>query len=153
MDYSRFSASHYSESFAKVESEKWTHLGESELLVLVHTTSSGTFTTVLSQRFPPQIAATLLQGERLTWVSHGFKGCRWPRFSSSRRWVSIPRGLGLRKSSQAGRAKEATPGRASVTLVREGGDLGLFNINPCDRNSLRPSGSFFWNLGCGQAGF
>lgn len=59
----------------------------------------------------------------------------------------------MRKPSQAGRAKEVTPGRESVTLVREGGDLGLFSINLCDRNSLHPLGSFFWNLGCVQAGF
>lgn len=26
----------------------------------------------------------------------------------------------------------------------------MFSINLCDRNSLHPSGSFFWNLGCVQ---
>lgn len=40
MVYSKISASHYSERFGKVESEKWTHLGgENRLLVLVHTES------------------------------------------------------------------------------------------------------------------
>lgn len=53
------------------------------------------------------------------------------------KWVSIPRGLCLRKSNQVGRAKEMALGRERVTLETEGGDVGLLNMNARDRTTVR----------------